>query len=104
MDYKEKIYQIMNGQLTEIESLQIGDFLVEDEFADGKECNELYEEVYEANRRLCSRLKTEEDRDVELIINNMFKIARNLAMKMYDCGVASGKLGCIDTKDKWKNE
>lgn len=98
MSYKEKIYQIMNGDLTETETLQIGDLLVGNEFADGKECGELYSEVYRANRNLCSRLKTEEDRDVELIIGNMFKIAKNLAMKMYDCGVADGMQRGIKVK------
>lgn len=94
MSNKEKVYQIMNGELTETKTLQIGGLLVENEFADGKECNELYAEVYNANRKLCSRLKTEEDRDVELVIDNMFKIARNLAMKMYDFGVADGMQRC----------
>ena len=93
MSCKEKIYDMMNGQLAGMETLQIGDFLVEDEFAEGKECGELYAKVYAANRRICRRLKTEEDPDVESIIDNMFRITKILAMKMCDCGVESGKQG-----------
>ena len=91
MSCKEKIYDMMNGQLAGMEILQIGDFLVEDEFAEGKECGELYAKVYAANRRICRRLKTEEDTDVESIVDNMFRITKILALKMYDCGVESGK-------------
>lgn len=36
-------------------------------------------------------LKTEEDADVESIIDKMFRITKILALKMYDCGVESGK-------------
>ena len=65
---------------------------MEDEFAEGrKECGELYAKVYAANRRICRRLKTEEDADVEGIVDNMFRITKILALKMYDCGVESGK-------------
>ena len=42
---------------------------VEDEFADGKECEHLYGEIFEENMRLCQRLGSEEDSDVETIIN-----------------------------------
>lgn len=93
MNYKEKIYNMMNGQLAGMETLQIGDFLVEDEFAEGKECGELYAKVYAANRRLCRRLETEDDTDVECIVDNMFQITKILALKMYDCGIESGKQG-----------
>lgn len=93
MNCKEEIYNMMNGQLAGMKTLQIGGFLVEDEFAEGKECGELYAKIYAANRRLCRRLKTEEDTDVESIVNNMFRITKILALKMYDCGVESGKQG-----------
>ena len=62
--------------------------IVEDEFAEGKPCAELYRRVYEANRRLCQRLGVDEDKDVETIINCMNDISCILAMKMYDYGRA----------------
>ena len=95
MDYKEMVYDFMNGQLTDTGTLKIGDIFVENEFADGKECNELYEKVYEAKRRICDRLKADEDADVEIIVGNMFAIARILSMKMYDYGAAAAKHGYV---------
>jgi hypothetical protein len=47
----------------------------------------LYQEVYDANRRLCSRLGVDEDRDIENLISNMQEIAKILAMKMFDYGM-----------------
>lgn len=95
MSHREMLYDIMNGHLTDIETFKIGDLVVENEFARGKKCCELYEQVYEAERRLCKRLNVDEDPDVELIVGHMFEIARILSTKMYDCGVESGKQECM---------
>ena len=83
---KELIYDKMNGFLTDgLPSLAEGT-VVEDEFAEGKECCLLYEGVYQAERNLCERLGEDEDEDVEAILNGMERIARVLAMKMYEYG------------------
>jgi hypothetical protein len=47
----------------------------------------LYQEVFDANQRLCDRLGVNEDKDIELIINSMQDIAKLLAFKMFDYGV-----------------
>jgi predicted site-specific integrase-resolvase len=47
----------------------------------------LYQEVFDANRRLCERLGVDEDKDIEHLINNMQDIAKILAMKMFDYGM-----------------
>ena len=60
--------------------------IVANEFAEGKECEKLYGEVYEANRRICSRLGVDEDQDVETIISCMDDICRILAYRMFDYG------------------
>ena len=83
---KELIYDKMNGFLTDgLPSLAEGT-VVEDEFAEGKECCLLYESVYQAGRNLCERLGEDEDSDVETILNGMERITKLLAMKMYEYG------------------
>lgn len=65
--------------------------VIEDEFAEGKECCLLYEGIYQAERNLCERLGEDENEDVETILNGMERITRILAMKMYEYG----KYGCM---------
>ena len=83
---KELIYDKMNGFLTErMPSIPEG-AVIEDEFAEGKECCLLYEGVYQAKQNLCERLGEDEDRDVEAILSGMERIVRLLSMKMYEYG------------------
>ena len=90
---KELIYDKMNLFLTErMPSVPEG-AVIEDEFAEGKECCLLYEGVYRARQNLCERLGEEENADVETIINGMEKIARLLAMKMFEYGKCGYPLG-----------
>jgi hypothetical protein len=91
--YKETLYQIMNGDICP-ESIKIPDGLkVEDEFAEGKECCCLYNEIYEAKQRLLNRLGESENGDIEAILRNMEAISELLALKMYDYGLIGGMLG-----------
>lgn len=83
---KEQIFEKMNGFLTEGKPHSKEVAGIEDEFSEEKECGHLYDEVYEAKRRVCMRLGKEEDRDVEDILNGMEKIARLVSMKMYEYG------------------
>ena len=83
---KELIYDKMNGFLTDgLPSLAEGT-VVEDEFAEGKECCLLYESVYQAGRNLCERLGEDEDSDVEIILNGMERINRLVSLRMYEYG------------------
>lgn len=66
-------------------SLQ-GGVVIEDEFAEGKECCLLYEGVYQVGRNLCERLGEDEDSDVETILNGMERIIRLVSLKMYEYG------------------
>lgn len=90
---KELIYDEMNGFLTERMPFILEGTVVEDEFAEGKECCLLYEGVYQARQNLCERLGEEENADVEIIISGMEKIARLLAMKMLEYGKCGYPLG-----------
>ena len=85
---KEKVYDLMTGSLV-LDNLEESD-LIEDEFATGMPCEQLYQEVYEAKCRLCSRLDVDEDSDVELIIDNLLNIGRRLSMKMFEYGSLYG--------------
>lgn len=77
------VYDLLTGERFPFE----GDPIVENMFAEGRTCEQLYNNVYEANMRLCERLGVQEDRDVELIINNLLHISRLLGKKMFLCGV-----------------
>lgn len=83
---KDIIYDVMNGHLTEDAFSMHQDVAVADEFADGKECARLYEEVYRAKLELCRRLGETENREIEIIIRNMERISRVLAIRMYEYG------------------
>ena len=83
---KEQIFEKMNGFLTEELLLLPEQHIIEDEFAEGKECCLLYEGIYQAERNLCERLGEDENEDVEAILNGMERITRILAMKMYEYG------------------
>lgn len=87
MEFKQLIYDLMNGSL-DLENYPVKESaFVENEFAQGKYCDKAYEQIYEANRRLCQRLGVQEDKDVETIISNFFGINEYLCMKMFDYGV-----------------
>jgi hypothetical protein len=59
---------------------------VENQFADGMECDILYGQMLEAYGRLRDRMGTEdEDPDVEIIISNLLRIQRLLCLKMFEC-------------------
>lgn len=83
---KEQIYDMMNGFLL-VGALSMPEgIVIEDEFAEGKECCLLYEGVYQAKQNLCERLGADENRDVEAILSGMERIARLLSLKMYEYG------------------
>lgn len=60
--------------------------VVEDEFAEGKECSQSHERAYLAKQNLCRRLGEDEDKDLEILISSMENIAKLLSMKMYEYG------------------
>ena len=84
MTQSEWIYYTMMGEM------EIPFPGVEDEFAEGRTCGDLYGEIFNANMSLCDRLGAEEDPDVEIIIRSFFKIQKELCMKMYLYGVKFG--------------
>lgn len=84
----ENVYNTLMGDLLD-EYVIPG---VENAFANGSRCTQLYSQIYWANQRLCTRLgKVEEDPDVELIINNFLEMNRILCLEMYRYGQFFGK-------------
>ncbi len=83
-DMIENIYNTLMGLLDE-EYRVPG---VENLFAEGSECMNSYGEMLAAYERLCARLGVvDEDADVEVIINSMRDIERNVSMKMFEYGM-----------------
>jgi hypothetical protein len=65
---------------------QVDDPEVENLFAVGRECEQLYNEVYNANLRLCKQLNVEEHADVEILVNSMLRICALVGKRMYRYG------------------
>lgn len=87
-EFKNLIYDLANGSL-DLERFPVTESkYVENEYEEGKLCSRLYSEMYDAYGRICTRLgkPEQEDRDVEIIIDNLLEIGKHLSMKMYDYG------------------
>lgn len=86
-EFKQLIYDLMNGSLDLGNNALEESKYVEDEFSEGKVCQTAYAEILDAYQRICERLKAgEEDKDIEVIMNNFNTIMEHLCMKMYDYG------------------
>lgn len=84
--FKCLIYDLMMGSRN-LEDYPVKESeVVTNEFEEGMYCDSAYNEVYDANRRVCERLDVEEDDDVECIISNLLGIAKHISMKLYDYG------------------
>ncbi len=88
--WKQQVYDLMSGlyDTDQFAGKEAG--FIESEFEDGKYCQEKYQEVYDASRRLCERLGVDEDADIEKIIASLFDMQRYLCCKMYDYGCMFG--------------
>ena len=80
----EWVYDTIMGNL--VQEWSCSD--VENLFAEGKRCADLYAQMLEAYSRLCERLSVQEDDDGEIMINSMMEIMRIVAYKMYEYGQA----------------
>lgn len=64
---------------------------VENAFATGSKCEQLYSQVYDAERRLEQRLGVHGyDKDVEAIIDALLEIQEELCCRMYCYGAKFG--------------
>ena len=87
-EFKTMIYDLMNGHydLDKFDGEESS--VVENEFEEGRYCEKLYSEMLAAYGRICQRLHEQsgEDRDVEIIINNLLDMGRYQSMKMFNYG------------------
>lgn len=83
MDRAEQVYYSLLGEFV------MGNEVpgVENLFVQGSDCDRLYTQVWEANRRLCRRLGAkDEDTDVEELISACMQIQKIVALRMYAYG------------------
>lgn len=86
-DFVEEVYATLNGNMLP-ETAIPG---VENLFAPGTVCEALYDEVYDAQRRLEQRLGVDPyDDDVEKIISNLQDIQWHMCQRMYYYGAKFG--------------
>ena len=79
----ERIYEALSGMCP---CLYNGE-AVENLFAEGSPCNQLYAEVYNAKVSLMERLgMRDEDEEIELIINNLLEIGCIKSYAMFHWG------------------
>ncbi len=88
--WKERVYDLMNGLYDMHQFAGKEARFIESEFEEGKYCQEKYQEVYDASRRLCERLGVDEDDDIEKIIDSLLDMQKYLCCKMYDYGCMFG--------------
>ena len=94
-EFKNLIYDLANGSL-DLEHFPVQESkYVENEYEDGKLCSRLYSEMCDAYARIYVRLgkPDQEDRDVEIIINNLMDIGRHLSIKMFEYGQFFNSVG-----------
>jgi hypothetical protein len=90
-EFKELVYNLMNGFFNLEEDPVEESKIVRDEFQDGR-LKELSEEIFAAKLRIYRKMKVEEDEDLELILENAEEIMKELCFRMYDYGAYfSGK-------------
>lgn len=83
---EDKIAQAVYDRLLGHLVLQMGTLDVEDLFADGAPGDVLYEQIYEANLRLCQKLGVQEDEDLQSIIDHFWDLNALIGEKMFHYG------------------
>ena len=75
----ELIYESMLGLLTEEYALPD----VNNAFVPGSYCDRQYTRMRDAYERICQRLQVEEDRDLDVMVEAMEKIQKELCRRFY---------------------
>ena len=88
---EDKIAEMVYDRLLGHNLLETDAYHVENLFAEGASGDALYQDIYDANLRLCKRLGVEEDRDIQIIIDSFWEITKLVGEKMYRHGQLIGK-------------
>ena len=83
---KTKLAQQIYDRVMGYEEQPLPDFFVENLFADGTVCDELYGQIYDSKLRIYERLGVDEDPDMELILDSLDRITRLVAQEMFHHG------------------
>ena len=75
----DEVYESMLGLLTEEYALPD----VNNAFVPGSYCDRQYARMREAYERICQRLQVEEDRDLNIMVEAMEKIQKELCRRIY---------------------
>ena len=90
-EWKEVVYELMNGSYDLDKYPMQESAFIKDEFEEGSFCEQAYRNVYESCQRLKRCLSEIEYDELEVIIMNLQAIGRHLSMKMYDYGEMFGE-------------
>lgn len=91
MTTAERVYELLNGYLTNDVPDEVEGISIRNEFSDGKKCSNLSEKVYDLKQKINERLSTNDDAELERLITYMEEIQKIIALKMY---VYGSKIGC----------
>lgn len=84
--FRDLIYDLMNGHIdSDKEAIPESQF-VGNECAEGKRCERLYVKAYQLKQHLFIRLHSEDDEELEQLINCLCEIERIMSRKMFDYG------------------
>lgn len=64
---------------------------IENLFEDGKLCDLLWQKIYAAEQRICTKAGVEECRELNEIFHCWNEICMHVALRMYDYGAEFGK-------------
>lgn len=86
-EFKQLVYDLMQGDIDLSRHPLKESKIVANEFADGKKCEVAYADIYAAKERLLNKLKVGEDKDLESILDNFDIICKELCLKIYDYAI-----------------
>lgn len=96
--FRDLVYDLMNGfiDLNE-ERIPVSQY-VANEYADGKKCEQLYDEVYNMKLHLFMRLRSDDDEELEQLVNRLCEIESIMSHKMFDYGWFFAKRDTMEKK------
>ena len=85
-EFRDMIYNLMTGSIDlDIDPVPESQYVV-NEYAEGRDCEKLYERAYYIKQHLFRRLRSEDDEELEQLVNCLCDIEHILSCKMFDYG------------------
>lgn len=85
-NFRDLIYDLMNGFVDLDEEPVPESQYVANEYAEGKKCEQLYDEVYKTKLHLFTRLRSDDDDELEQLVDRLCEIEGIVSRKMFDYG------------------